>query len=229
LLAWLLWFTPGRMILVGGWERRRREARRQGTLVEAAPEMPEMKFSQILPMVAMMALQKFDLEALGYVHHVEVAYVIIQIVSLGVLYLTYTKICQMGDDGVKIKIPEVKQMGQVVSPAKEQTAKEYDMEKWKEAIKQPLISCVISGGIYYKWGSLLPLVMQALMVPLQLYEAPLTQIHILGKVKSRPFPVASMFGLPSAPAEPQAEAEAEEKPVQDKKGSKKAVEGKKSK
>lgn len=208
---------------MAGDEAEKKEAEPQEPAAPPAPEMPEIKFSQILPMLAMMGLQKFDLEKLGYVHHVEVAYVLIQIVNLVVLYLIYRKICQMTDDGAKLKIPEVTQMGQVVAPAKEQTPKEYDMEKWKEAIKQPVISCLISGGIYYKWGSLLPLVMQALMVPLQLYEAPLTQIHLLGKAKTRPFPTPSMFGLPQAP-EPQAE-----EATQDKKGSKKAVEGKKSK
>merc|ERR1711924_513902 len=102
---------------------------------------------------------------------------------------------QMPDGGPKIKIPEVKQLGQVVSPAKEQTAKEYDMEKWKEAMKQPAIGFVICGGIYYKWRTLYPLALQLLMTPMQLYEAPLTQIHLLGKEKSRPFPAPSMFGL----------------------------------
>merc|ERR1712032_1253533 len=97
-------------------------------------------------------------------------------------------------DGVKIKIPEVKQMGQVVAPAKEQTTKEYDMAQWKEAVKQPLIGCVILGGIYYKWGSIMPIVLQMLMTPMTLYEAPLTQIHLLGKQKTRPFVVASPFG-----------------------------------
>merc|ERR1712113_1194707 len=101
-------------------------------------------------------------------------------------------------------------MGHVVAPAKEQTPKEYDLDKWKEAIKQPLIGFVILGGIYYKWGSLMPLVLQILMTPMQLYEAPLTQIHLLGKQKTRPFPTPNPFGLPSAPA-PEATAVAEEK------------------
>merc|ERR1719436_2256013 len=115
------------------------------------------------------------------------------------MYLTYLRIQKMVDDGRKIKIPEVKQMGQVVTPAKEQTAKEYDMEKLKEAVKQPLIGFLILGGIYYKWGSLMPLVMQVLMTPSTLYEGPLFQIHFLGKEKKRPFTKPNPFGLPSAP------------------------------
>jgi len=174
----------------------------------AAPAGPEFKISQIVPMVAMMGLQKFNIEEMGYTHHVEAAYVVVQVLCFTVLYLMYDRINKMADDGKKIKIPEVKQMGQVVSPAKEQTTKEYDMEKLKEAVKQPLMGFVILGGIYYKWGSVMPLVMQVLMTPMQLYESPLFQIHLLGKHKVRPFPTPSMFGLPEAPAAPAAAVEA---------------------
>jgi hypothetical protein len=179
----------------------------------AAPAAPEIKLSQILPMIAMFGIQKFDLEKLGYKHHVEVAYVVTQVVCLTVMYLIYDRINKMADNGQKIKIPEVKSMGQVVAPAKEQTAKEYDMEKLKEAVKQPLIGFLIIGGIYYKWGSLLPLVMQVLMSPMQLYESPLCQIHFMGKQLKRPFPQPSMFGLPSAPepAAPEGSAATEKK------------------
>jgi len=168
----------------------------------AAPAAPEFKVSQIAPMLAMLALQKYNLEEMGLTHHVEIAYVVVQLLCFGALYFTYDKINKTVDNGIKIKIPEVKQMGQVVAPAKEQTTKEYDMDKLKEAVKQPLIGFVILGGIYYKWGSLMPLVMQVLMTPMQLYEAPLTQIHLLGKKVNRPFAVPSMFGLPSAPEAP---------------------------
>jgi len=194
--------------------------------VPAAPAGPEFKLSSIVPMVAMMGLQKYNLEEMGLTHHVEIAYVIVQVLCLGVLYLVYSRINQMEDDGIRLKIPEVKQMGQVVSPAKEQTTKEYDLEKLKEAAKQPIMSFVILGGIYYKWGSLMPLVMQVLMTPMQLYEAPLTQIHVLGKKVARPFPVANMFGMPSAPApevEPAvADTPEDKKAVADKKEAKKA-------
>jgi len=123
---------------------------------------PGISVSQILPMVVMMGLSKYDLQEMGYTHHVEAAYVVVQIFCLGALGLMYQKIAAMVDNGVKIKIPEVKQMGQVVSPAMEQTAKEYDMSKWKEQIKQIVMGACILGGIYYKWQYLLPLVLQLL-------------------------------------------------------------------
>jgi len=173
-----------------------------------APAAPEFKLSQIVPMVAMMGLQKYNLEEMGYTRHVEIGYVVVQLACFAVLYFVYMKINTMLDDGKKIKIPEVKQMGQVVTPATEQTAKEYDMAKLKEQVKQPLIGFVILGGIYYKWGSLMPLVMQILMTPMTLYEAPTTQIHLLGKTMVRPFPVPpGMFDGLKAAAAPEAAAE----------------------
>ncbi len=83
-------------------------------------------------------------------------------------------------------------MGKLVVPAKEQTTKEYDMDNLKKAVMQALACFVIVGGICYKWCFLIPLVMQMLMTPMQLYENPLTKIHLLGKAQKRP------FGLPSA-------------------------------
>merc|ERR1719326_1038392 len=141
---------------------------------------------------------------MGYVRHVEVVFVIVQIVCIALLFVVYDKISKVTDGGKKIKIPEVKQFGAVVSPAAEQTPKEYDMAKWKEQMKQAAMGAVILGGVYYKWGYLMPLVLQVLMTPCQLYESPLFQLHVMNKPVSRPFPTPNPFGLPSAPT-PEAE------------------------
>jgi len=58
---------------------------------------------------------------------------------------------------------------------------------------------VILGVIYYNWRSLMPLVLQALMTPLNLYESPLFQIYLLGKTVKRPFPKPNPFGFPESP------------------------------
>lgn len=164
-----------------------------------------MKASQLVPMVVMLGLGKFDLDALGYRRHTEVAYIIVQLLCMSLLGLLYNKIMSKPDDGVKITVPEVKQMGQVVSPATTQTSKEYDMTKLMEQGKQAVMGFVVLGGVYYKWETLMPLVLQVVMTPLQLYEAPLFQLHMLGKEVKRPFPTPNPFGLPSAP-EPEAPA-----------------------
>jgi hypothetical protein len=192
--------TDGEDATVGKTEKKTKEA--------AAPAEPpnplsQMKMSQIAPMLCMLALQKFDLEALGYVHHVEVAYIVVQILCACALYSIYMKISQQPDGGAKIRIPAVTSMGQQVSPESEQTPKEYDMSKFKEDLKKAVMGPIILGGIYYKWRTLLPLVMQALMAPMQMYEAPLFQIYILGKKNvTRPFPAENPFGLPQTPPPP---------------------------
>jgi hypothetical protein len=186
------------------------EKKEEAPAEPAAPEMPSMKISQILPMAVMMGLQKYDLEELGWKHHAELGYITVQLLCLGVLFVVKGKIDGQEDDGKKIRVPEVKQMGQVVSPAVEQTPKEYDLAKWFEQAKQAVISFFILGGVYMKWGYLLPLALQILMTPVQLYESPLFQIHMMKSVSvKRPFPTPSPFGLPSSP-EPEAPAVEEE-------------------
>lgn len=166
-----------------------------------APPAPSMKISQIAPMVVMLGLQKINIEELGYLHHVEALFIVVQVMCLGAQYWIYTKI-QTAEEGKKLKIPEVKTMGQVVTPSTEQSAKDYDIGKWKEAMKQAVMSCVITFGIYLKWQYVMPLVLQVLMTPLQLYESPLFECYVLGKEVTRPFPTPNPFGLPSAPTPP---------------------------
>jgi len=193
---------------------------------EAAPEMPampSMSLSQIVPMVVMLGLNKFDLDELGYRRHTEIGYLIVQIVCLGIQNMLRQKISNMPTDGPKIKVPEVKQLGQVVTPACEQSTQEYDQGKMGEQLKQAVMGFFILGGIYYKWQYLMPLVLQIIMTPLQLYESPLFKIHMLGRTDvKRPFPAPNPFGLPQAP-------EAPAPAVEEKKEEKKKDEKKKDK
>mmetsp|Transcript_114341 Transcript_114341/g.330323 ORF Transcript_114341/g.330323 Transcript_114341/m.330323 type:complete len:205 (-) Transcript_114341:114-728(-) len=201
---------------------------------DQAPEMPQIKMSQFIPMFIMLGLGKIDLDEMGYRPFAEIFFGVVQILCCGVMGLIYKKIDAMSDDGTKINIPEVKQMGQVVSPATKQTPKEYDMAKIKDQIKQAVMGAVIVCGIYYKWRYLMPLVLQVVMTPLQLYESPLFQVHLLGREVKRPYPTPNPFGLPSAPPAPEPTSGKKEKEVKDKdakegKEGKKEAEGKKAK
>jgi len=165
------------------------------------------QMSQIVPMVIMLGMNKYDLDEMGYRHQTEFAFVCVQLICLAGLGFLYKKIEEMSEGGPVIKVPEVKQMGQVVSPATEQTPKAYDRAKFMEQAKQQVMGFVVLGGVYYKWSYLMPLVLQVILTPLQLYESPLFQIHIMNKTDTkRPFPVANPFGLPSAPEAPEAPA-----------------------
>mmetsp|Transcript_95442 Transcript_95442/g.169455 ORF Transcript_95442/g.169455 Transcript_95442/m.169455 type:complete len:214 (-) Transcript_95442:94-735(-) len=187
-----------------------------------APAMPQFKMSQMVPLGVSLLLSKVNFEELGYKTHVEIGYVVVQILSIGALGMIYMKIQSMPNAGPKVKVPEVKSMGQVVTPATEQTPKEYDESKLMAHAKQTVIGAVVLAGIYYKWGYLFPLCMQIVMTPMQLAEHPLFQIHMLGsETTKRPFPEPNPFGLPQAPEPPSEEEKKEDKKKEVKDGEKK--------
>ncbi|CAE8740904.1 unnamed protein product, partial [Polarella glacialis] len=174
-----------------------------------APAMPAMGLSQMAPLGVSLLLSKVDIEALGYTHHVEAAYVVVQILCIATLGLMYKKISERTFPGAKIKVAEVKTMGQVQSPSMEITEKEYDMTKLQEQGKQVIMGAVILAGIYYKWRYIFPLVLQVVMTPMSLIESPLFKIYIFGKDITRPFaaPPSPFAGL--MPTEPTADAAGE--------------------
>merc|ERR1711924_229870 len=173
-----------------------------------APEMPKMTMSQILPLVVMLGMNQFDVEKEGYTKHVEVAYILVTVALSGVLFMVYQKIQAVPDGGTTISIPAVTQFGQEIKPACEQTIKEHDLAVWQERFKQHCMSAMIMGGVYYKWGYIMPLVLQTCLNPIQLYEAPIFEVYMLGKKLKRPFPTPSPFGMPT-PAQPADDAQEE--------------------
>ena len=104
----------------------------------APPAMPPI--SKFLPLGVMFLLNKYNLEEMGYKQHIEGAYVVVQFCCFAVLLLIKQKIQAVEEppDAPKLQIPEQVQMGQVVKPAMEQTAKEHDGEKWAEQRQQLL-------------------------------------------------------------------------------------------
>lgn len=143
--------------------------------------------SKLVPMVVIMGAQVFNIDELGYTRYVEIGFVVVQLICLRVLASIYIKIKEMTDDGTRIETAPEELMGKVVKPKRELTAKEYDMEQLISSVKTALATVLVVGVIYQIWGVIIPLLIQALLAPLQLFDAPLTQIHLLGKKKHRPF------------------------------------------
>eukprot|EP01127_Copromyxa_protea_P006127 TRINITY_DN1593_c0_g1_i3.p1 TRINITY_DN1593_c0_g1~~TRINITY_DN1593_c0_g1_i3.p1 ORF type:complete len:158 (-),score=48.88 TRINITY_DN1593_c0_g1_i3:66-539(-) len=69
------------------------------------------------------------------------------------------------------------------------TTQEYDLGKVKEAFQQILMTSLMISGIHYKWGYGVPLIIQFVTVPLNLYKNDLIKVHFLGQDIARPFPV----------------------------------------
>jgi len=164
-----------------------------------APEMPSLKVSQLLPLAVMFGMRNLDLDEMGYRRYVELAYVLAQLLCFAALALIHTRIGALPEEGPLVKVPEVQQLGQVVEPATSISAKEYDGRKLRKEVQQAVMGFVILGGVYYKWQSLMPLVLQVVMLPVRLSETPLFELHLLGREVARPFPEPSPLGLPAVP------------------------------
>eukprot|EP00438_Fugacium_kawagutii_P015053 Skav217576 [mRNA] locus=scaffold129:162818:170916:- [translate_table: standard] len=160
---------------------------------------------QLVPLGVVLLLQKYDLQELGYLMHLRVVYGLVQFGCLGLLIYIRWKISSL-PEGAKIQVPATVQLGVEVKPAVEQTTKEYDESKWGEQMQQHVIGFLVLTFIHVHWGHIMPLAFQAVMAPIQLLEAPLAKIHVLGKPAhgslKRPFPPPSFLGLPQAPPAP---------------------------
>ena len=140
--------------------------------------------------------------AAGTARPAEIAFFCVQMACLFVLNMIQTKIAERpekaGED--KVKVPAEVVMGNEAKPAREVTVRDYDAEQFQQLRTQQLMGAVIMGGVYYKWRSLMPLVLQVLLTPINLYEHQLFQIYLLGRDVTRPFPKPNPFGMPEAPA-----------------------------
>ena len=155
-------------------------------------------------MVVMLALQKVDLEKLGLRQHCEAAFFGVQVGCYFALTVIQKKMAESPDDPAapKVKIPAEVVMGNETKPAREMTVKQYDLEQFSQFRTQQLMGSVIMGLVYYKWQSLMPLVLQLLLTPINLYEHQLFQIYVMNQEIQRPFPKPNPFGMPEPAAAP---------------------------
>merc|ERR1712146_726671 len=66
-------------------------------------------------------------------------------------------------------------------PAQKMTYQQYDMKLWKTAFFGQVMQCVVVGGIHYKWGSVMPLVMSVIMALINASSNPLVRLHIFSE------------------------------------------------
>eukprot|EP01027_Heterolobosea_sp_BB2_P020363 GEZU01029055.1.p2 GENE.GEZU01029055.1~~GEZU01029055.1.p2 ORF type:complete len:181 (-),score=62.09 GEZU01029055.1:34-576(-) len=99
----------------------------------------------------------------------------------------------------KIRVKKPQQFGQPADPETiEMTIAEYDKDNALSLLKKTLVGVGISCFISYKWGVVTPLVIQSVMNPIALYDAPLFKILVLGREAvgplARPFKEETPFG-----------------------------------
>ena len=111
----------------------------------------------------------------------------------------YSKI-EKKNDQTKLVYTEQKSAFDNSEPSEiETTVKEYDQSQLKSAMSQWVLSLVIILVMHGYFGYIRPLTLQVVLGIKTVLSGPLAQIHILGKDAtgslSRPFKVASPFGM----------------------------------
>lgn len=123
-----------------------------------------------------------------------------------------------GDTTRTLKVQEKQMMGENAGEEimVDYNYKDYDLKQIRTKLTTAMLSVVISGGIHYKWGMVHPLLIQAVLQPMNALGDPLAQIWLMGSDDTkgstkRPFAVdkpPSMFAGLAAAADPK---KAEEK------------------
>lgn len=132
------------------------------------------------------------------VEYVRIAYGASLVVQLFIMGYMYSRIQKKKDDA-KLVYTEPASFGNTESTQVETTVKEYDESQLKSAMTQWLLSLVIILGMHGYLGYIRPLTLQVVLGIKTVLSSPLAQIHVLGKEAtgslSRPFKVASPFGM----------------------------------
>jgi hypothetical protein len=154
------------------------------------------KPSQFIPLVLLLGSRYYDFDQEPYVTYVLSVFVFFQVVQFIALGLVYFKLQAMSNGPKTVKVPEKKQFGNVIAPAKELSELEYDYEMFFEKLKTCFMGTIIMLFVFYKWGKALPLLLQGSLVPCHLYEGELYSIHL------RNMPAEGRLSRPFAPSNP---------------------------
>lgn len=106
-----------------------------------AGEMPKMPpLSKLAPLLLMFALNKYDIDKLGYRQWCEAAFIGVQVGCFIALNMIHASISARPEsDSASVRVPAETAMGKEVKPAREMTEKEYDLDKFKELRTQQLM------------------------------------------------------------------------------------------
>eukprot|EP00403_Amphidinium_massartii_P019706 CAMPEP_0178431208 /NCGR_PEP_ID=MMETSP0689_2-20121128/31723_1 /TAXON_ID=160604 /ORGANISM="Amphidinium massartii, Strain CS-259" /LENGTH=190 /DNA_ID=CAMNT_0020053101 /DNA_START=71 /DNA_END=643 /DNA_ORIENTATION=+ len=146
-----------------------------------------------------MLLYQVDLDKMGLVMPLRILFFIAQLSCIGMLAYIYMKVANATDlDGI-VHVPAVVQFGQEVQPSQSMSVKEYDLQKCKHQASQILIGSGVCYFVHHKFGYVVPLAMQIVMLPLGTLEAQVSQVHLFGRPAKgnlkRPWAQPSPFGV----------------------------------
>merc|ERR1712046_327989 len=111
----------------------------------------KMSVKQFLPMMIVMGLQKLNIEEMGIVPHIRIAFATVICTICALSYFTYGKCALTPNKDERVKVKAQEQFGDEVAPAYECSVQEYDEGEVKDLAKQIVIGAVVCAGIHYKW------------------------------------------------------------------------------
>jgi hypothetical protein len=118
-----------------------------------------------------------------------VGFLLSQLFAVGVYLFVRQKVVSKADQ-TKVQVKATPSLANPTPDPNDSitmTYEEYDLSKIKEALQQAVIGCLIIGFLHYKWGYGIPLVIQCVTVPMNLYKSDLIKAHIMDKKVTRPF------------------------------------------
>jgi len=157
----------------------------------------------VISLGAMQLARKIPFDDPVVLNYVRLAYVLSQVVMLGVYYYVSLAIKRKNDQTVLKYVeppaPMSKEPGQLITT----TIRDYDLSETSKLLRSAYMGIAMMGvmHIYFKFTQ--PLFIQALMGIKNLYDAKPVAIYILGRPATgslkRPFKTASMFGAAAGP------------------------------
>lgn len=175
------------------------------------PEMPNM-FKMFLPLGLVYGMKYVDAENPTNIMYMRVFFAVGEVSLLLLwLYVLFAQVQKRDDNRIlEVTAAELQPpnpLGDMFSSNKmpkdkkkeKMTYRQHDEGQCKEKIKQIMMQGLIVGGIHWKWGTVLPLVMSVVMALVDLPENPIVRIYLRGhqdtedKNLKRPFKAKTPF------------------------------------
>uniref|UniRef100_A0A7S2SW02 Inorganic phosphate transporter n=1 Tax=Rhizochromulina marina TaxID=1034831 RepID=A0A7S2SW02_9STRA len=158
-----------------------------------APAQPEIQPLMFLAPALMLAIRYFKVDVNQYVVELRIAFGCAVVLNFLSMFFIFMKAQANAEGATQVTVKD-KKPGQRTAEEKTMTFREYDLQHLQNKVFGAGMSLLISCGIHYKWGNATPLLLQAIMIPVNAVQDPLFKLHILGakpegKLK-RPFPKA---------------------------------------
>lgn len=165
--------------------------------------------SQLAKVIAsILIIRSIDGEDPTTQQYVYLAFGVVHIIVAVVALVLRFKISQNNDQTIISVPPQKVPFSSEPQAPKDTKVCDYDAEQFTELFYKKVFMVVgIVMFVSFKWGHIVPLLLQCLHNPLQIYQSPLFKIYVLGEEArgelSRPWPQPDPFGFAGNLMKPQ--------------------------